>query len=366
MQQLKFDVEAYEQSHNIRINEIKISQLTKSFFKDSKLLKVISLFCGCGGMDLGFRGGFSVFDKIYDYNPFDIVFANDIEEHVTTTYNHNFGHKPLCKDINDINFSSLPEADIVIGGFPCQDFSHAGKRLGLDAKRGRLYKQMSRVIAHVQPAAFIAENVDGLRTIGKNESALNAILTEFEDLGYKVQYSILNAADFGVPQTRKRIIIVGLRNDISKTVYFPAQEFSETGFQNRWMSAKEGIDDLWEAIGNSKFANHSLRDYSKAKFYPGKRMQGNNKIKPDVPSPTIRAEHHGNIEAHYRTYNDNDPDNMQHWRRLSVRECARLQSFPDGFIFPVSASRAYKQIGNAVPPIMAWHIARALYYSLNS
>lgn len=364
MQQLQFDISNVDLTIKNIIKTITISKLDEHIFAMAQPIKVLSLFSGCGGMDLGFKGGFGIYDKNYPKNPYEIIFANDIEEHATQTYNHNFGHTALCDDISNIGFSSLPKTDIVIGGFPCQDFSHAGKRQGFRAKRGRLYKQMSRVIAYTQPKAFVAENVDGLRTIGKNESVLNTILTEFEQLGYRVRYSVLNAANFGVPQTRKRIIIMGIRQSLNKSIFFPSAEFFETGNQNRWMSAKEGIDDLWESLGSSTIANHSLRDYSKAKFYPGKRMQGNNKIKADSPSPTIRAEHHGNIEAHYRSLDDSNPDNPQNWRRLSVRECARLQSFPDDFIFPVSASRAYKQIGNAVPPIMAWHVARALYYSL--
>jgi len=345
-------------------DEIRVSHLDDALFTVPDY-KVISLFCGCGGMDLGINGGFRYLDKTYAKNPLKIVLANDIEQHVLQTYNHNFKHRTLCADISGLDESSLPDADIVTGGFPCQDFSHAGKRRGLNAKRGRLYKQMVRVISHVKPKAFIAENVDGLKTIGKNQSALNTILSEFENLGYDVQHKVLNAADYGVAQLRRRIIIIGIRKDLCKKIYFPAAEYFENG-KNSWLSAKKSIDDLWDEIGSGSFANHSLKDYSKAKFYPGQRMQGNNKIKANAPAPTIRAEHHGNIEAHYRTLDEACPENMKNWRRLSVRECARLQSFPDDFNFPVSASRAYKQIGNAVPPVMAWHIARALIYSLRS
>ena len=117
-------------------------------------------------------------------------------------------------------------------------------------------------------------------------------------------------------------------------------------------------------IDKTEIKNHTSKDYSKAKFYPGRTMQGNCQIKADCPSITIRSEHHGNIEGHYRTNNTDNPTDVTGWRRLSVRECARLQTFPDNFEFPVAASDAYKQIGNAVPPVLGWNIARALYISL--
>lgn len=331
----------------------------------NRSLRVISLFSGCGGMDLGFLGGFNVLGKYYEENPFEILFANDILKKACTTYTHNFKHEAYCCDIRELNYSLLPEADIVIGGFPCQDFSLAGKRHGLNVDRGRLYLEMKKVIEHCKPNAFVAENVDGIRksSSGDNSSALEVILDDFRSLGYNVVYKVLNAADFGVPQNRIRIIIVGIKSDIHKVMKYPRSTHGLNAEQP-WVTAKEAIDDLWDKIDKTPIKNHSLNDYSKAKFYPGKSMQGNCRIKADRPSPTIRSEHHGNIEGHYCTNNPNNPQDMTGWRRLSVRECARLQTFPDDFEFPVSSSDAYKQIGNAVPPVLAWHIARALYISL--
>jgi len=331
----------------------------------TKRLKVISLFSGCGGMDLGFRGGFDVFGKHYEYNPYDIVFANDIIKKACETYEHNFGHKPHCGDIKDLDYRTLPKADIVIGGFPCQDFSLAGKRKGLSSERGRLYLEMKKVIEHCNPMAFVAENVDGIRKskTGDDTTALDIIIEDFKSIGYEVVYKAVNAADYGVPQNRIRVIIVGIRKDINKKMKYPKITHGELGKQ-KWVNSKEAIDDLWDKIDATEIKNHTKRDYSKAKFYPGKRMQGNCQINADRPSPTIRAEHHGNIEGHYRSMNPNNPDDMTGWRRLSVRECARLQTFPDNFEFPCAPSDAYKQIGNAVPPILGWNIARALYKSL--
>ena len=331
----------------------------------NRVLKVVSLFSGCGGMDLGFRGDFDIRGKYYDKNPYEIVFANDIIQRACDTYTHNFGHKAYCGDVRELDYSILPDADIVIGGFPCQDFSLAGKRKGLSAERGKLYLEMKKVIEHCKPMAFIAENVDGIRrsNAGEDSSALDVILDDFRALGYTVVYKALNAANYGVPQNRVRIIISGIRNDFGKIMKYPV-ETNGANADIPWVTAKDAIDDLWNQLDKTPIKNHTSRDYSKAKFYPGKSMQGNCQIKADRPSPTIRSEHHGNIEGHYRTTDPAHPDDMTAWRRLSVRECARLQTFPDDFEFPVSSSDAYKQIGNAVPPVLAWHIARALYISL--
>ncbi|MBF6977908.1 DNA cytosine methyltransferase [Aerococcaceae bacterium zg-BR22] len=344
---------------------------------NQKKIKVASLFSGVGGMDLGFVGDFQYLGEEYEENPFEIVFANDIFKQAADVYEVNFNHKVLRKSIVDIEEElDLPkeEVDIVLGGFPCQTFSYSGKRAGLSDERGQLYIQMIRVINHYKPKIFIAENVDGIRNSRKNsagedidKSALDIILDDFEKQGYDVQYHVLTAADYGVPQMRKRVIIMGIRKDLGNinNQYYPEKLYDETGelTGKKWRTSFDGIDDLWDKVNNPNISNHSCRDISKAKFYPDKKMQGNNKISAEKPSPTIRAEHHGNIEAHYRTTLA-DPDNMAGWRRLSVRECARLQSFPDSFNFTTSASAAYKMIGNAVPPVMAWHIARAVYYTL--
>ena len=332
---------------------------------ENRTLKVLSLFSGCGGMDLGFRGDFHIRNTYYEKNPYDIVFANDILQKACDTYMHNFGYHAYCGDIRELNYSTFPKADIVIGGFPCQDFSLAGKRKGLNTTRGKLYLEMKKIIEYCQPMAFVAENVDGIRknTAGKNISALEIILDDFRSLGYTVVYKALNAADFGVPQNRIRIIISGIKKDLHKVMLYPS-ETNGSKTDTPWVTAQEAIDDLWNQLDKTPIKNHTSKDYSKAKFYPGKSMQGNCQIKANKPSPTIRAEHHGNIEGHYRTTDPMHPDDMSAWRRLSVRECARLQTFPDDFEFPVSSSDAYKQIGNAVPPVLAWHIARALYISL--
>ena len=239
----------------------------------NRVLKVISLFSGCGGMDLGFTGDFTVLGKQYDKNPYEIVFANDIIQKACDTYAHNFNHKAYCCDIKELDYSILPKADIVIGGFPCQDFSLAGKRKGLNAERGKLYLEMKKVIEHCQPMAFIAENVDGIRKnkAGDNISALEVILDDFRSIGYTVVYKVLNAADFGVPQNRIRVIIAGIRIDLQKNMRYP-KETNGDNAKVAWITAKYAIDDLWDKLDTTSIKNHTTRDYSKAKFYPGKNF----------------------------------------------------------------------------------------------
>ena len=329
-------------------------------------LKVISLFSGAGGKDLGVLGGFSIFGQYYGKNNFEIVYANDIEGHACKTYNHNFKHKSHHGDIRDVNVKELPKAEIVIGGFPCQDFSVAGNRKGFDSDRGLLYLQMKRVIDEVKPYIFVAENVEGLTNLNGDET-LEKIKDDLRSGGYIVEHNLLNASDFGVPQSRKRVFIIGFRKDFIDNINipYPIQTHGD-GRMRPWMTSKEAIDELWDELDKGRFANHTSKDYSKAKFYEGKKMQGNVRIDANRPSPTIRSEHHGNIEGHYRTLNGEETSDVTQWRRLSIREVARLQTFPDDFFFPVSASSAYKEIGNAVPPVLAWHIFRALNLYLKS
>lgn len=314
---------------------------------DRKCFSVISLFSGCGGLDLGFVGGFEFLKKKYSKNRFKVIWANDIDESSCQTFANYFKHDVVCGDITQIlsgKFSAklfdqpMPErADIVLGGFPCQDFSHAGKRKGFNSKRGLLYQSMAEVIKRTKPVLFVAENVRGLLTMNGGE-AIQTIIKDFEELGYHVVYKLLMAADYGVPQMRERVIIVGTRKDKLPPFEHPKPILDE----KNWVSLKQAIGDL-EQAEEGKIANHY---WSKAKKNKG---QGNSVVSADKPGPTMRTEHHGNIEYHWNGK-----------RRLSAREAARIQSFPDDFIFYPSTSAAYKQIGNAVPPVLGWHIASVI------
>ena len=321
--------------------------------------ELVSLFTGCGGMDLGFRGDFKFNGNYYDKREFEHVFANDIMEDACETFAHNFDEDIYCMDLKKLLWDSdtqIPKADIVTGGFPCKDFSVAGNREGLNSDRGKLYVQMKEVIRRTEPKIFFAENVKGLLSI---EGAIEKIMEDFEDIngGYDVKYKLFHTADYGVPQTRERVIIVGVRKDVNENFEWPEPTHSgsdtiENFTEDRevWVTSKEVLKDLWQIDEDESPPNHN--QISGAKKYPGK--QGNQPIDPDSPGPTIRSEHHGNIEFHYTDE-----------RRLSVREAARIQSFPDDFEFKGSMTTAYKQVGNAVPPVFAWHLAKQAEEFLN-
>ncbi len=314
--------------------------------KSGKKVKVVSLFSGCGGKDLGFIGGFNSLNKHYNKNPYEIVWANDISERACTTYKNNLGNHIICEDIWNINTKKIPKADVVTGGFPCQDFSVAGLRKGFNSKRGLLYLAMKKIIDTLNPKAFVAENVKGLLSMNKGR-AIKKIKGDFEKDGYKVKIKLLSAANYGVSQNRERVFIVGIRKGLNVDFQFPEPTHSpgpnDHIFLKKWVPVRQVIKDL-ENEAEGKVPNHF---WSKAKRFPG--TQGNININPNKPGPTMRAEHHGNIEFHYNGT-----------RRLSAREAARIQSFPDDFIFYKSTSDAYRQIGNAIPPVLAWHMARAL------
>lgn len=354
---------------NSKYNEEKIGHST---------IKILSLFSRCGVMDLGFKGGFPFLGKEYPKHKVKIMFANDILIPATKCYTYNFGKSVETKSITDLNDDDLPtiDIDLILGSCPCQPFSYAGKRKGLSDPRRLLYQDLIRIIKKYQPKIFVSENVDGIRNSKKDrhgeavdKSALDTMMLSFEEAGYHTLYKVVNAADYGVPQNKRRVIIIGIRSDLGTTedIVYPKPTHCESGQGlEKWVSAQEAIDDLFDQVGKTAIPNHTVRDISKAKFYPGKKIQGNNQISATKPSPTIRSEHHGNIEAHYRSINGEigNPD-MNTWRRLSVRECARIQSFPDTFDFPISASSACKVIGNAVPPVLAWHIAETVLNILN-
>lgn len=335
--------------------------------KYKKRLRAVSLFSGCGGLDLGFIGGFNVFEglfcKTFNNNHFDIVWANDIDRNAVDSYRLNIGKHAIHGDISSIPSSEIPDCDIVLGGFPCQDFSIAGNRKGFESERGNLYKQMLRVVNDKKPKAFIAENVKNIISpkmidLAKNQPVIKTIIDDFSDLGYRVVYKCLFAPEYGIPQRRERVFIVGIRNDLDARFNFPHSIHPP-------MTSKEAIDDLWGKEDDPTIKNHN--QMSLAKFRPPSKVgtQGNQMIPADGPSHVMRAEHHMNIQAHYRTLDPSgNLEDRSFWRRLTVREAARLQTFPDNFEFVGSKSSSYKQVGNAVPPILGWYIAKALENAL--
>ncbi|HQU35872.1 MAG TPA: DNA cytosine methyltransferase [Anaerolineales bacterium] len=307
---------------------------------EERTISVVSLFSGCGGMDLGFSGGFEFLGKDYSQTPFEIIWANDLNSAACRTYKKNIGEHIVEGDIWKMMDEIPLEADVVIGGFPCQDISINGKGLGIEGKRSGLYRAMVEVVSRVRPKIFVAENVKGL-LMKHNEKSLQQILTDFRALGYDVTYQLYNAADYGVPQTRERVFIVGTRSDINK--FIPPIPVSD-----EHITSQEAIGDL-EAIGLDESFNHIWSFANKSSD------QGNRKLKADRPGYTIRAECHGNIQFHYALP-----------RRISMREAARFQSFPDNFIFDSKVRETERQVGNAVPPVLAWHMANAVLDTLLS
>ena len=297
-------------------------------------LKVCSLFSGCGGLDLGFL-----------LSGYEIVFAIDSYSRACETYDKNLNLPIIREKIQNVSYDEIPDCDIVIGGFPCQGFSTAGWFKKEDA-RNELYLEMLKVVEEKRPNYFLAENVMGLLSMEKGK-VLEYILNDFRKLGYVVKYKAINCADYGVPQQRKRIFILGAEK--GRKISFPQPTHDETPKEiviypelKKWKTVRQAIGDL-----------EGLNDpYPKGKI---NNFQSRYKVRPDEPSrytilasaPKIPIHYNGSLEDEYP-------------RRLTVRECARLQSFPDSFEFCGPLTAQIKQLGNAVPPLVSYRIAQDL------
>lgn len=403
--------------------------------KENKDLKLLSLFSGCGGMDLGFEGDFDVLSHSLneDVHPdwierkdsrwvrlpstrFKAVFANDIMPAARAAWVSFFGSRGNSD--NDFMLESIvdlvkrhkngekvfPAADVVTGGFPCQDFSVAGKRNGFnshkahhggllkdgdaptDGNRGKLYMWMREVIDIVRPKTFIAENVKGLVSLADAKKIIENDFRSIGDGGYLVvDARVLFAPDYGVPQTRERVIFIGFKKsamtkaaikELSKLELspeyapYPIKTHGKNGDGRKsYVTVKQALTGLSEPEAANDLAQ---KWYSRAKWY-GDHCQGQSEVDLDGLGPTIRAEHHGNIEfrrlslKHGGRYESELKKGLTE-RRLTVRECARIQTFPDNFEFvrkpngngnghSLSSSDGYRVVGNAVPPLLAFHVA---------
>lgn len=300
-------------------------------------MKVVSLFSGAGGLDYGFHMA-----------GHEVIWANDLYEDAVETYRKNMGNHIVCEDISKIDAKNIPDCDIVIGGFPCQGFSVANMKRHVDDERNALYKQLIRVIAEKKPKFFLAENVKGLTNLGKGE-VFKMIIKDFENLGYCVKYKVLNAADYGVPQTRQRVFIVGVRNDVKWEYEFPTptHDKNEANGLAKWVSVSEALEDIPDPDLENDLPNHT---YSKYKLningYIGHRL-----LDPTKPAPTVtaRGDNKGGVVIHPH------PNGQ---RRMSCRELATVQSFPLHYEFAGNNSSVYRQIGNAVPPLLACAVAK--------
>ncbi|CAG1770352.1 partial Modification methylase BspRI, partial [uncultured bacterium] len=270
-----------------------------------------------------------------------ILAAYDNDEKSVQTYRKNISSHAEVVDLAHYSPYAVPKADVLIGGFPCQDFATCGPRHGLKSTRGQLYRSLIRYMDVHKPMIAIGENVPGLANM-KQGDVLNTIKEDFASVGYKVKVWTLYAPDYGVPQRRTRLFIIAVRNDLAGFPVMPKRTHSE----NDYRSTRWAIEDL-EEIEEDTIPNQS--QYFRASKAKKGNGQGDEVTPADTPSYTIRANAKSRVQFHYSLE-----------RRLTVRECARLQTFPDSFIFPHSATSNIMQIGNAVPPILGNKVARAI------
>ncbi len=300
-------------------------------------MRVVSLFSGAGGLDFGFvMAGH------------EIIWANDCYRDAVETYRLNIGNHIVQSDIAEISSDAVPDCDIVIGGFPCQGFSVANIKRSVTDERNSLYRQLVRVISRKRPKFFLAENVKGLISLARGR-VFKMILNDFKDLRYRVSYKVLNAADFGVPQLRRRVIIVGVREDLKYEYMFPSPTHSEDGAGGllKWVSVQSALADIPDPDTPNTIPNH---EYSRYKLNFNGYL-GHRALNPDKPAPTVtaRGDDKGGVVI------------LPHpnaKRRMSCRELATIQSFPLDYIFSGTRSSVYRQIGNAVPPLLSFALAR--------
>lgn len=327
---------------NIAILNKSIDDTIKNRKKD---ISILSLFSGCGGMDLGFHltGGF------------DIKWANDFDQKACDTYKNNIGDHIVCGDITEIPLEEIPHAELVLGGFPCQDFSMIWKRGGINTDRGNLYQNFVQIVSDKNPLMFIAENVKGILTANKGQ-AIKQIKEDFSNSGehgYNVNAYLVNFADYGVAQLRQRVLIIGVRADIEKEYTIPNAIRDKTNY----LSSKEALSGVEKVKHNNEHQNIQQKTIEKLKLIPaggnfsdipkdsphyvkGMISHVYRRLHPDQPSTTIIAAGGGGTWGYH--YSDARP--------LTNRERARLFGYPDNFIFSGSITDVRRQIGNSVPP----------------
>jgi DNA (cytosine-5)-methyltransferase 1 len=339
--------------------------------KPEEKINVVSLFSGCGGMDLGFsQAGFR------------ILWANDIDQQACETYAKNLGKHVVCGDIQEIDYSTIPDADLILGGFPCQDFSMIWKRGGITTERGNLYQNFVNLVSLKEPLMFIAENVKGLMTANKGK-AIKQIIEDFSltgRYGYVTKPYLVNFADYGTPQLRKRVLIIGIRKDINCTFDLPkpTHQFEkakrgdlggcphEPSLQE-YVSSGKALDGVERVKHNNEHQNIKSSTVEKLKLIPpggnftdipknsphyvkGMISHVYRRLDPDKPSTTIIAAGGGGTWG----YHYSEP------RPLTNRERARLFGYPDDFIFEGTITEVRRQIGNSVSPVGILPFAQAI------
>lgn len=303
-------------------------------------MKITSLFSGAGGLDLGL---------IQAGN--DVVWANDIDKDAVQTYKNNISTNIICQDIREVEISDIPKSDVVVGGFPCQGFSIANLRRQADDERNQLYRFFYSIVKDKQPKYFIAENVKGILSLDKG-NAIKQIVNDFNKAGYLVEVHLVNAADYGVPQHRERVIILGQRTDISSDMLFrfPIPTHSKNGVgKPQWVSMKKALTTIPQDYREASDPNA----YGSSYRFVARNFTAHRLSDPDKPSPTILARGNGKggvcAIPHYNGE-----------RRLTIRESAVIQTFPYDFIFSGKMGSCYRQIGNAVPVLLSYKLGLEL------
>jgi DNA (cytosine-5)-methyltransferase 1 len=323
-------------------------------------LKLVSLFSGAGGLDRGFEKA-----------GYEIVFSNEYDRTIWNTYRANFPDSYLdTRSITDIQNKDIPEADGLIGGPPCQSWSEAGAHRGITDERGQLFFEYIRVLKHVRPKFFLAENVSGILST-THRAAFENIIERFSKAGYNVKYQLLNAADYGVPQDRHRVIVVGIRKDLKLDFQFPAP------LKNK-KDLRDAIGDLGKPVATNslsatnthvKFKNHEYLVGSFSSIFMSRNRVRNWKQQSfTIQAGARHAPIHPSAPVMQKIGVDKfefAPGSEAKYRRMSVRECARIQTFPDSHRFIYTRIiDGYKMIGNAVPVDFAFHLAKQIKQTL--
>lgn len=324
-------------------------------------MNIISLFAGAGGMDLGFRQA-----------GFDIVMANEYDKSIWATYEKNHQNILLKGDIRKFSANDFPECDGIIGGPPCQSWSEAGSLRGIDDERGQLFFDYIRILQEKQPKFFVAENVSGMLA-KRHSEAVKGIIHRFEKAGYHVFIKMLDAYDYGVAQNRKRVFYVGFHHDLNinnfvfsdpinddqkkqlKDIIFDLKDNAIPALDNNKTNGKNCIITNHEYFIGSYSSIYMSRNRVRAWHEPSFTIQASGRQAPQHPSAPKMIK----IAENIFEFDERQADK---YRRLSVRECARIQGFPDDFEFVyTSVNDAYKMIGNAVPVQLAYVVAKQIY-----
>lgn len=311
-------------------------------------MKIVSLFSGAGGLDLGLiQAGHKV------------IWANDFDADAVTTYRQNIGPEIVLGDICDIPSSSIPDCDVVVGGFPCQGFSQANMLRFAEDERNRLYLEFLRIVRDKRPAYFLAENVRGILSLAGG-TAIAKIERDFAAVGYRVARELFNVADYGVPQMRKRVIIAGTRSDLPVSVDYKFPKPTHVNSAKASTSALEPWVTIAEALAHlpDPDADHTLKNHIYSLYkVTNRNFTGHRRTDPDKPSPTILARGNGKGGVCAIQHPENH-------RRMSIREQAAIQTFPDDFEFAGKLNSAYRQVGNAVPVLFGRFLGECLPVSV--